>query len=144
MWRRKRRFVDDEDRDRVMKEFEPDTKPSHQMEAIMAETLPEVAAGATSVSLSITEDSGEGGDSSDFRLPGGQVEVVGGEVVTTSRTITTTTSSSATTEVEHGDAATLDFNADATESAAAEQRGEKEDSPIDLDNQSGTHRLHRL
>ena len=109
--------VDDDDKDRVLKEFEPDTKPAQFAGgALMTSTEVEP------VSLTITEE----GDS-DFRLPGGQVEVVGGEVVTT----TTTTS-----EVEHGDNVRIDVNGDDDDACASQEqtaRGEKEESPVDLD-----------
>ena len=110
----KEEVVGDEDRDRVMKEFEPDTKP--QIEDVQAEAVSEP------VSLTITEE----GDS-DFRLPGGQVEVVGGEVV---RTPTTTTMSM---QVEHGDSARIDVFDDDTATQEQAARTEKEDSPVDLD-----------
>ena len=109
----KEEVVGDDDRDRVMKEFEPDTKP--QIEDIQVEPA------AEPVSLSITEE----GDS-DFRLPGGQVEVVGGEVVRT--TMTTTTM-----QVEHGDSARIDAFDDDTATEEQAARAEKEDSPVDLD-----------
>ncbi len=112
----KEEVVDDEDRDKVMKEFEPDTKPGlAQIEPATTVTAYTVTTTTTTGDEGAEEEAEKEEGDTDFRLPGGQVEVVGGEV---------------SAEIQHGDAAVIDVVDD---DVAALARDVKEDSPIDLD-----------